>query len=155
MPAAKGKTVTDPKTGVSLTLIDASSPAAIIHARAQEKADNSYSLAGAQKTKPFVKGKSGNPGGALHLGKFYFVCRRIFQDNSPALAQAAVEMALNPNTDERVRSVLLVASLDRAGVRPMDYDPSQDQTQPTWDPGVLTAEERADLKALLSKMVKK
>jgi hypothetical protein len=38
--------------------------------------------------------------------------------------------------------VLIVAGLDRAGVKPMDYDPSQDQPQPTLDPGKLTAEER-------------
>jgi hypothetical protein len=66
-----------------------------------------------------------------------------------------VELALDPETDQRVRSVLIVAGLDRAGVRPMDYDPAQDVTPPTWDPGALTPEERADLKALLQKMVKK
>jgi hypothetical protein len=30
-----------------------------------------------------------------------------------------------------------------------DYDPAQDQVQPGFDPAKLTAEERADLKALL------
>jgi hypothetical protein len=39
--------------------------------------------------------------------------------------------------------------LDRAGIKPMDYDPAQDQVQPGFDPAILTAEERADLKALL------
>jgi hypothetical protein len=51
--------------------------------------------------------------------------------------------------------VCLVAGLDRAGVKPMDYDPAQDQAQPTWDPGSLDPEEREQLKALLAKMVKK
>ena len=47
-----------------------------------------------------------------------------------------------------------VAVLDRSGVKPIDYDPVQDQPVPTWDPGTLSAEERPDLKALLEKMVK-
>jgi hypothetical protein len=66
-----------------------------------------------------------------------------------------VELALDPTVDERVRSVCLVAGLDRGGVKPMDYDPAQDVTPPTWDPGALTPEEREDLKALLQKMVGK
>jgi hypothetical protein len=45
--------------------------------------------------------------------------------------------------------------LDRAGIRPTDYDPAQDQPQPSWDPGALTPDERDDLKALLQKMVGK
>jgi len=89
------------------------------------------------------------------MSRFYFECRRIFQEASPALARAIVELALDPKVDERVRSVCLVAGLDRAGIRPMDYDPAQDQVQPTWDPGSLDPEEREQLKALLAKMVKK
>jgi hypothetical protein len=53
-----------------------------------------------------------------------------------------------------VRSVLVVAGLDRAGVKPIDYNPAQDVTPPTWDPGALTPEEREDLKAYLVKMVR-
>jgi hypothetical protein len=89
------------------------------------------------------------------MSRFYFECRQIFQEASPELARAIVELALDPKVDERVRSVCLVAGLDRAGVKPMDYDPAQDVTPPTWDPGALTPEEREDLKALLQKMVGK
>ena len=89
------------------------------------------------------------------MNRFYFECRRIFQENAPELARAIVELALDPKVDERVRSVCLVAGLDRAGVKPMDYDPAQDVTPPTWDPGALTPEEREDLKALLQKMMGK
>jgi hypothetical protein len=89
------------------------------------------------------------------MNRFYFECRRIFQENAPELARAIVELALDPKVDERVRSVSLVAGLDRAGVKPMDYDPTQDQAQPTWDPGSLDPEEREQLKALLQKMVHK
>ena len=52
-------------------------------------------------------------------------------------------------------SVCLVAGLDRAGIRPVDYDPAQDQVQPAFDPGKLTREELEDFKALLQKMVGK
>jgi hypothetical protein len=48
-----------------------------------------------------------------------------------------------------VASVCLVAGLDRAGVRPIDYDPSQDQKKP----GALTDNEREQLKALLRKAI--
>jgi hypothetical protein len=89
------------------------------------------------------------------MSRFYFERRWIFQENSPELARAAIELALNPETDERVRSVLIVASLDRAGVEPMDYDPAQDQVKPTWDPGVLSEEERDQLEAILRKMIGK
>ena len=57
--------------------------------------------------------------------------------------------------DERVRSICLVAVLDRSGVRPIDYDPAQDVTPPTCDPGALTPEERENLKAYLVNMVRK
>ncbi|MGA7371306.1 MAG: hypothetical protein WBW37_01520 [Methyloceanibacter sp.] len=78
-----------------------------------------------------------------------------FPGNSPELARAAIELALDPDTDQRVRSVLIVAGLDRAGVKPMDYDPAQDVTPPSWDPGALTDEERENLKAYLVKMARK
>jgi hypothetical protein len=111
-----------------------------------------YAGAAALKAYRYPKGVSGNPSG---MSRFYFECRQIFQEASPELARAIVELALDPKVDERVRSVCLVAGLDRAGVKPMDYDPSQDQVQPTWDPGALTDEEREELKALLQKMIGK
>jgi hypothetical protein len=89
------------------------------------------------------------------MNRFYHATRQIFKDAAPDLARAAVQLALDENTDQRVRSVLIVAGLDRAGVKPMDYDPAQDNPQPTWDRGSLDPEEREQLKALLAKMVKK
>ena len=65
--------------------------------------------------------------------------------------QRLIELALNA-ADERVASVCGVAVLDRAGIRPTDYDPAQDVTPPSWDPGALTDEERENLKAYLVKM---
>jgi hypothetical protein len=48
-----------------------------------------------------------------------------------------------------------VAVLDRSGVKPIDYDPAEDQPQPSWDPGALDPEEREQLKALLTKAIEK
>jgi hypothetical protein len=133
-----------PTAGLRRVLFVATLPAAT---RAR-----TYAGAAALKAYRYPKGVSGNPSG---MSRFYFECRQIFQEASPELARALVELALDPTVDERVRSVCLVAGLDRAGVKPMDYDPAQDQVQPTWDPGSLDPEEREQLKALLAKMVGK
>jgi len=58
------------------------------------------------------------------------------------------------SVDERVSYMATVAVLDRSGVKPIDYDPAQDVTPPTWDPGALTPEERENLKEYLVKMVR-
>lgn len=99
----------------------------------------------------FPKGRSGNPDGQ---SRFYHEARKIAREASPEAMRGLVALAKTAE-DERVRAVCLVAVLDRAGVKPIDYDPTQDQVQPTWDPGALTPEEREDLKALLQKMVGK
>ena len=100
----------------------------------------------------FQPGESGNPGG---LSKFYWETRRLARDASPAVMARLIELALHAD-DERVASVCGVAVLDRAGIRPTDYNPSEDQSQqPSWDPGALTDEEREDLKALLVEMIGK
>ena len=54
---------------------------------------------------------------------------------------------------KRLKSVACVAVLDRAGVTPIDYDPAEDQPQPSWDPGALSDEEREQLKAIYRKML--
>src|SRR5215472_17942677 len=100
----------------------------------------------------FQPGESGNPGG---LSKFYWETRRLARDASPAVMARLIELALHAD-DERVASVCGVAVLDRAGIRPTDYNPSEDQSQqPSWDPGALTDEERENLKVYLVKMVRK
>ena len=53
--------------------------------------------------------------------------------------------------DERVSYMATTAVLDRSGVKPIDYDPAQDQVQPAWDPGALTDEERGQLRRILEK----
>src|SRR6516162_9354295 len=100
----------------------------------------------------FQPGESGNPGG---LSKFYWETRRLARAAAPAVMARLIKLALHAD-DERVASVCGVAVLDRAGIRPTDYNPSEDQSQqPSWDPGKLTREERENLKAYLVKMVRK
>jgi len=147
MPGAKGKTINENAAGTVTTL-----PAGAVTTLPAATRARTYAGAAALKGYRFRKGVSGNPSG---MSRFYYQCRKIFQENSPELARAAIELALDPDTDQRVRSVLIVAGLDRAGVKPMDYDPAQDVTPPSWDPGALTPEERENLKAYLVKMVRK
>ena len=42
------------------------------------------------------------------MNRFYHATRQIFKDAAPDLARAAVQLALDENTDQRVRSVLNV-----------------------------------------------
>jgi hypothetical protein len=97
----------------------------------------------------FPKGRSGNPDGQ---SRFYHEARKIAREASPDAMRELVVLAKTAE-DERVRAVCLVAVLDRAGLRPTAYAPAQDQVTPTWDPGLLTGEEREQLKAIYRKML--
>ena len=74
----------------------------------------------------FQPGESGNPGG---LSKFYWETRRLARDAAPAVMARLIE--LMEAEDERVSYMATVAVLDRSGVKPIDYDPTQDQVQPS------------------------
>ena len=95
-------------------------------------------------------GQSGNPTGR---GRLYLECRRLAAEASPDAMRRLI--TLMDSVDERVSYMATVAVLDRSGVKPIDYDPAQDQPEPSWDPGALTPDEREQLKALLQKMVGK
>ena len=64
----------------------------------------------------FPKGQSGNPDGQA---RFYHQCRKIAREASPEMMRELIDLAKTAE-DERVRSVCLIAVLDRAGVRPID-----------------------------------
>ena len=61
-----------------------------------------------------------------------------------------IDLAKNAE-DERVRSVCLIAVLDRAGVRPIDYDPAEDAAarQPKFDPSLYSPEQLAQIEQAL------
>jgi hypothetical protein len=130
MPGAKGKNIDG----------NAANAAAALPTIAARRAKAAYPWR-------WQPGQSGNPGG---LSKFYQQSRKIARDASPAVMRELVNLALSAE-DERVKSVCAVAVLDRAGLRPIDYDPAQDQPQPSSDPGKLTAEEPQHLRGILEK----
>src|SRR6516162_11721828 len=138
MPGAKGRII----DGHAATHV-ATLPAAT---RAR-----SYAGAATLKAYRYPKGVSGNPS---EMNRYYFECRKLAKEASPEIMRELIQLGLTAE-DERVKSVACVAVLDRAGVKPIDHDPAEDQVKPTWDPGVLTAEEREQLKALLQKAIGK
>ena len=87
----------------------------------------------------FPKGQSGNPDGQ---SRFYHQCRKIAREASPEMMRELIDLAKTAE-DERVRSVCLIAVLDRAGVRPIDYDPKAEgpKQPPPFDPSLYTTEE--------------
>jgi hypothetical protein len=86
----------------------------------------------------FPKGKSGNPDGQ---SRFYHECRKLANRAAPDMMRGLIELAKSAE-DERVRSVCLVAVLDRAGIRPIDKpEPDQEPRRRRLDPSKYTLEE--------------
>ena len=86
----------------------------------------------------FPKGKSGNPDGQSRL---YHECRKLANRAAPDMMRGLIDLAKSAE-DERVRSVCLVAVLDRAGVRPIDKpEPDQEPKRDRFDPSKYTLEE--------------
>ena len=96
----------------------------------------------------FPKGQSGNPDGQ---SRFYHESRKIAREASPEMMRGLVDLARTAE-DERVRSVCLIAVLDRAGVRPIDHDPAEDTAaarKPGFDPSLYTSEQLELIEATL------
>lgn len=71
------------------------------------------------------------------------------------MMRGLIELA-NTAEDERVRSVCLVAVLDRAGIRGMDYDPKEDEARERskFNPRDYTSEELKVIEAALRLMTR-
>jgi hypothetical protein len=96
--------------------------------------------------KPWKKGQSGNAGG---VGAFYHRARKVVRDASEELMHELVKLALTAE-DERVKSFCLVACLDRAGLKPTEYDPTSELSDArALDLSKLTPEQRAQLRLLI------
>jgi hypothetical protein len=67
-------------------------------------------------------GQSGNPSGR---GGLYHECRRLASEASPTAMRRLIE--LMDAEDERVAYMACVAVLDRAGVKPMQHDPREEE----------------------------
>jgi hypothetical protein len=98
----------------------------------------------------FPKGKSGNPDGQ---SRFYRECRKLANRAAPDMMRGLIDLANNAE-DERVRSVFLVAVLDRAGVRPIEKpEPNQEPRRPRWDPTKYSVEELELIRTALRLML--
>jgi hypothetical protein len=98
------------------------------------------------RTKAFryPKGQSGNPSGQA---RFYHEARRIAREAGPEMMYGLVELACEAE-DERVRSVCLIAVLDRGGVKPIDFDPNEAANALN---GMSIAERKARLAELIAR----
>ena len=97
----------------------------------------------------FPKGQSGNPDGQ---SKFYHQCRKLAREASPDMMLGLIDLAKNAE-DERVRSVCLIAVLDRAGVKPIDKPELEPEQRPAFDPRAYSAEDLAVIEAGLRMML--
>jgi len=123
-------------------------PSRVLEAELIPAARKSIAKAIAPPRHGWQPGKSGNPGG---LSKLYHQVRRRFQAASEEIAASLIELALTAE-DERVKSVCLIACLDRAGIRPIDHDPSLTAERPVIDVSRLTDQQRQQLRDLLAAM---
>src|SRR5690349_6164470 len=97
-------------------------PRSVSRARAEEALER---LRTRTKAYRYPKGQSGNPNGQA---RFYHEARRIAREAGPEMMYGLIELACEAQ-DERVRSVCLVAVLDRGGLRPIDFDPNAAVTE--------------------------
>ena len=98
------------------------------------------------------KGVSGNPTGQ---SLFYHEARRLGRRAAPAVMKELIDLALHAE-DERVRSICAVAVLDRAGVRPVDFDPAEElEERPSFNPRDYSPEELNLIERALRLMVER
>jgi hypothetical protein len=95
------------------------------------------------------KGTSGNPDGQSQC---YHICRKLAREAGPEMMLGLIDLAKNAE-DERVRSVCLIAVLDRAGVRPIDKPEPESADRPAFDPRAYSAEDLAVIEAALKLML--
>jgi len=89
-----------------------------------------------RRHEPWKKGKAPKGG----ITKVYALARRVLIDHKLEL----VDLVLNC-PDEKVRAACLIASLDRAGVKPMEFDPKvhEERVKPPFDPSGARSRRRA------------
>ena len=96
-------------------------------------------------------GHSGNPGGKT---KLEMEVRRLAQNNSPQTIQRVIEIALDPETEDRVVIVASQIILERAFGKPKEAVPGEDATGKA-DLSRLSPKELGNLRKLLLKSVGK
>jgi hypothetical protein len=89
------------------------------------------------------KGQSGNPDGQ---SRHYHECRRLAREAGPEMMAGLIDLARNAE-DERVRSVCLIAVLDRGGVMPIDKPEPEPEQRQKFDPRAYTPQDLAVIEA--------
>ena len=85
----------------------------------------------------------------------YYESRQLARIASPRMMQGLIEDADNAE-DERVRSVCRLAVLDRAGIRPIDFDPLEGKDEGfDFNPRDYSPEELDQIEAALRLMIEK
>jgi hypothetical protein len=95
------------------------------------------------------KGISGNSSGQ---SGHYHASRKLARNAAPLMMQELIRLATNAE-DERVRSVCLIAVLDRAGVKPIDKPEPEPESKPAFDPRNFNERDLAVIEAALKLMV--
>ena len=95
------------------------------------------------------QGVSGNPTGQ---SRFYHECRKLAREASPDVMAGLIDLARSAE-DERVRSVCLMAVLDRAGVRPIDQPEPENADRPAFEPRAYNPADLALIETALKLML--
>lgn len=133
------------------------SGAGVIKAVAPDLVPDVQARTAARNAFRFPKGVSGNPGG---LDRAYREARKIARTWAPTVMEAMAAMALDPAEDGRVRAVCGFGVLDRAGLKPIDYEKFQSEQRgfrdiPPFNPRDYTPEELDVIDAALRLVIAK
>jgi hypothetical protein len=94
--------------------------------------------------------------GRTPLARCYYQARELARKAAPDSVQVLIDLQNDPECDPRVRSVCAMAVLDRAGVRPIDFDPAEElknARKPAFNPADFSMDERAQIEATLRLIV--
>ena len=94
--------------------------------------------------------------GRTPLARCYHQARALARRSSPEMMEVLVGLASDDEVEPRVRSVCAMAVLDRAGIRPIDFDPLEGKDEGfDFNPRDYTPEELEVLEAALRLMIEK
>jgi hypothetical protein len=94
--------------------------------------------------------------GRTPLARCYHQARGLARRSSPEMMEVLIGLASDDEVEPRVRSVCAMAVLDRAGIRPIDFDPNEGKDEGfDFNPRDYTREELDAIEAALRLMVAK
>ena len=94
--------------------------------------------------------------GRTPLARCYHQARALARRSSPEMMEVLVGLASDDEVEPRVRSVCAMAVLDRAGIRPIDFDPNEAKDEGfDFNPRDYSAEELAVIEAASKLIIKR